>query len=62
MSELRQEGTDVVNEAKIYDRLQRLEQAIVKLERIRQAGWERFRRDTDLQVIADRNQQSRLPL
>lgn len=52
----------MVNEAKIYDRLQRLEQAIVKLERIRQAGWERFRRDTDLQDIADRNQQSRLPL
>ena len=47
----------MIGDDKIFARLQRLEQAIAKLERIHKRGWKAFSSDTDLQDIADRNLQ-----
>lgn len=47
----------MVGEDKILARLQRLEQALLKLDRIHAKGWDAFYSDTDLQDIVDRNLQ-----
>lgn len=47
----------MVGDEKIYARLQRLEQALARLQRIHAQGWEAYRADLDLHDIADRNMQ-----
>lgn len=45
----------MVAEERVLRRLQRMEQALAKLERIYDTGWSTFKDDTDLHDIADRN-------